>query len=280
MKTKRWTAYLQLLGFPDGLPFVLFCSLLGSLVSDSPPFLSIALSLAANLAVFCFAQIYKHICNAPGDTFSPSAFDPNPISQGTVSLHSARIGLYLVLILSLISAFMLSRMNIVLVSSAIVLTLALFNPNIRLSDRPMLGFTQRHFLYSAIFFLGSVFANPARTNLVEVLFPLLFMISFYLLYRVEEIRAENSQQQTISFWRIMFATAILVFGLVTFFLLRPLPFWVIGLWVFLVAIQLTVKHSFQPDPAPNQPLHLLKIFEVSGVVSFLIYLISVFFNTY
>ncbi len=259
---------------------MLFCSLMGSLVPEIPVFLAIGVSIAGNLAIFSFAQIYKHISNAPEDAFSPSKSDPNPISAGLVSLRAARIGVYLSLSLAVIASFLLNRLNIVLTMVSVVLTLALFHPNIRFSNRLFLGFNQRHFLYGGIFFLNSIIATQARPNTVEILFPMLFVVSYYLLIRVEEIRVAHPQHPTTGFWRIIFGASLLVSALLTFFLLRPLPFWVIALWAFLAAVQLSVSHSSQHEPNTLQPLYLLKVFEVSGVISFLVYLILIFIKPY
>lgn len=278
MKQNRWIAFLHLLGLPKGLPFVLFCSLLGSLVIEAASVHVIALAFAANLAIYCFAQVYKHLSNAPEDTFSPSKADPNPLSYGLVSPHSARIALYLAMIISLVGAFLLSRINIVLTISSILLSLALFHPNFRISNRLMLGFNQHHFLYGGIFLLNSVFANKINPAAIETLFPLLFVTSFYLLLRSEETRNELPQNQATTFWRILYASVLIISAGVTFLLLKPLPFWAIALWVFLTAVQLSINFSSRSDSDPHQHLYLFRAFEVSGVVCFLVYLTFVFIN--
>ena len=280
MKSKKWIAYLHLLGLPEGLPFVLFCSLLGSVVTTAPLFFTIALGFAVNLAIYCFAQIYKHISNAPEDTFSPSPSDPNPISFGLVNLRSTRIGLYLALLTALVGVFLLSRINIVLTFSTVLLTLALFHPNIRLSNHLALGFNQHHFLYGGIFLLNSIFANQTHTTAIEILFPFLFITSLYLLYRVEETQTSLPQHQTMTFWRILYASILVISAAVTFIILKPLPFLIIALWVFLAALQLSISFSKHSESSPHQYIYLFNVFEVSGVVSFLVYLIFVFINTY
>ena len=280
MKQNNRSAFFHLLGLPEGLPFVLFCSLLGSLVTEAAVLSGIALVFAANLAIYCFAQVYKHISNAPEDTFSPSKADPNPISYGLVSPHSARIALYLAMVTSLVAAFFLSRINIMLTLSSILLTLALFHPSIRISTRLILGFNQHHFLYGGIFLLNSIFASQTQPAAIEILFPLLFITGFYLLFRSEEVRTEHPQNQATTFWRILFASIVLISAGVTFLYLKPVPFWTIALWVFLTAVQLSINFSSQSDSNPHEHLHLFRVFEVSGVVSFLVYLIFVFINAF
>ncbi len=280
MKQNKRIAFFQLLGLPEGLPFVLFCSLLGSLLTLTPRLPIIAIAFAVNLAIYCFAQVYKHINNAPEDTFSPSKDDPNPISHGLVSLRLARITLYMALLTSLVGAFLLSRTNIVLTFSSILLTLALFQPNIRFSNRLMLGFNQRHFFYGGIFLLNCVFANPRSPAAIGIIFPMLFVTGFYLLFRAEEIRSTLPQHQTTSFWKVLFASIAAVSAAVTFLLVRPVPFWTIALWVFLAAVQLSINFSSQSESSLHQPLYLFRVFEVSGAVSFLVYLIFVFINTF
>ncbi len=280
MKQRSWIAYLNLLGLPEGLPFVLFCSILGSLLMDEPPFYIIGLSFASNLAIYCLAQVYKHICNAPEDIFSPSKSDPNPISSGLVSLHSSRITLFLALLTSLVVAFLLSRVNIVLTFSSFLLALVLFHPNIRLSNLPILSFNQHHFLYGGIFLLNSAFANQVHPIGIKILFPLLFVLSFYLLYRLEEVRTSSPQNQSSTFWGFLFGLTFLISMGVSFMLLRLLPFWGIALWVLLAAVQLSISYSAQTETGPFQRLYLLNVFEVSGVVSFLVYLVFIFINTY
>lgn len=276
MKQNRWTAFLHLLGLPEGLPFVLFCSLLGSLVTEAVVLSDIALAFAANLAIYCFAQVYKHISNAPEDAFSPAKADPNPIAYGLVSLHSARIALYFALITSLVAAFLLSRINIVLTLSSIFITLALFHTNIRISNRLMLGFNHRHFLYGGIFLLNSIFANQKHPAAIEILFPLIFISGLYLLFKSEEVRTELPQNQATMFWRIFFTAIVLISAAGTFLLLKPVPFWIIALWVFITAVQLSINFSSQSDFHPHQHLYQFRVFEVSGVVSFLVYLIFFF----
>jgi hypothetical protein len=280
MKQKKWNTFFNLLGLPEGLPFVLFCSLLGSLVSKAPALATIALAFATNLAIYCFAQVYKHISNAPVDTFSPSESDPNPISHGMVSLRLARIALFFALITSLIGAFLLSYINIVLTFTSILLTLALFHPNMRLSHNLLLSFNRHHFLYGGIFLLNSIFANLVRPAAIEILFPLLFVIGFYLLFRSEEVRMALPQEQTLPFLRIVSASILLIAAAVTFLLQKPVPFWLIALWVFLSAVQLSISFSSQSEYSPHQHLYLMRVFENSGVVTFLVYLIFVFINTF
>lgn len=280
MKQKNRFAYLYLLGLPEGLPFVLFCSLLGSFVSEASLFFTIALSLSANLAIYCFAQAYKHISNAPQDTFSPSTSDPNPISHGVISLRTARIGLYLALLTAVTTAFLLGLNNLILTFSAVLLTLALFHSNIRLSDHLMLGFNHRHFLYAGIFLLNSIVANQVDPSMLEMLFPLLLVTSHYLVYQMEEVRASLSQHQTITFWRFFFISIFLISAVATFTLLEPVPLWIIALWAFLASVQLSISFTNQAEAKPHRYLYLLRIFEISGVISFLVYFIFVFINTF
>ncbi len=279
MKNSNQLALFDLLGLPEGLPFVLFCSLLGSLVSETSPFSTIALSFAGNLAIYCFAQSYKHISNAPEDVFSASKADPNPISYGLMSLRTARIALFVALLTAGVSAFLLGSVNIVLTFSSILLTLALFHSNIRLSTRLMLGFNQHHYMYGAIFLLNNIFTNQVRPAAIEILFPLLFVASFYLLFRSEEMRAELSQSQSHTTWRILFASIALISAAATFIFLKPVPYWTLALWVFLTAVQLSVNFSTHSESGLHQNLYLFKVFEVSGAASFLVYLIFVYINT-
>ena len=280
MKQKNRFAYLYLLGLPEGLPFVLFCSLLGSFVSESPHFFTTALSFSANLAIYCFVQVYKHISNAPEDTFSPSTSDPNPISYGLVSLRSARIGLYLALLTAVTSAFLLGLNNLILTFSAVLLTLALFHSNIRLSDHLMLGFNQRHFMYAGIFLLNSIFTNRVHLSMIEMLFPLLLVTSLYIVFRLEEVRPSLPQHQTTTFWRFLFISILLISAVVTFTLLEPVPLWIIALWAFLASVQLSINFTKPAEANPHRYLYLLRIFEISGVISFLVYFIFVFITTF
>lgn len=279
MKNKNQLALFQLLGLPEGLPFVLFCSLLGSLVSEASMLSTIALSFTANLAIYCFAQVYKHISNAPEDALAPSKADPNPISYGMVGLRPARFALFSALLIGVISSFLLSSINIVLAFSSILLTMALFHPNIRFSNHLLLGFNQHHWIYGGIFLLSSIFANRTHPEVIEFLFPLLFITSLYLLFRLEESRTELPQSQAAAFWRILFASIALVAAAVTFILLKPVPFWTVALWVFLTAVQLSINFSSRSESSLHQPLYLFKVFEISGAASFLVYLIFVFINT-
>lgn len=259
---------------------MLFCSLLGSFVSEASLFFTIALSLSANLAIYCFAQAYKHISNAPQDTFSPSTSDPNPISHGVISLRTARIGLYLALLTAVTTAFLLGLNNLILTFSAVLLTLALFHSNIRLSDHLMLGFNHRYFLYAGIFLLNSIVANQVDPSMLEMLFPLLLVTSLYLVYRMEEVRASLPQHQTITFWRFFFISIFLISAVATFTLLEPVPLWIIALWAFLASVQLSISFTNQAEANPHRYLYLLRIFEISGVISFLVYFIFVFINTF
>lgn len=259
---------------------MLFCSLLGSLVTQTPHFFTIALGFSANLAIYCFAQAYKHISNAPEDTFSPSTSDPNPISFGLVSLRSARIGLYLALLTAITSAFLLGRINLIITFSTVLLTLALFHSSIRLSDHLMLGFNQHHFLYGGIFLLNSIFTNQIHPSMIEMLFPLLLVTSLYQVFRMEEVCASLPQHQTTTFWRFFFISILLISAVATFTLLEPVPLWIIALWAFLASVQLSISFTNQAEANPHRHLYLLKIFEISGVISFLVYFIFVFINTY
>ena len=279
MKQNTNFAFFYLLGLPEGLPFVLFCSLLGSLVSQTFPLSTIALSFTANLAIYCFVQSYKHISNAPEDACSPSPADPNPISNGQISMRTARIVMFSASLISIVSAFLLNSLNIVLIFSSIVLTLALFHPNTRFCNHPILGFNQRHFLYASIFLLNSIVANQFRPALIDIFFPLLFTASFYLLFRSEEIKLEYPQNQSGALWRISYASITAIAAAVTFILQKPVPFWTIALWVFLSAVQLSINLTSHQEPGHPQRLYLFRVFEISGVVSFLVYLTFVYIQS-
>lgn len=278
MKQKNRFAYLQLFGLPAGLSFVLFCSLLGSLVGDTTLYHTIALSLTSNLAFFAFTQAYKHLSYAPEDMFSPTRDEPNPISLGQVSLLNARIGLYLSLVIALVSAFALNRVNVILLVVAVIFTVALYHPNIRFSNRVMLSLSQRNFLLSAFFFLNSIWAGLQPPSVIELFFPLLFITSFYLLFGFEEARTASPQQQTTQFWLTLISSTLIISGGITFLLLGPVPYWIIALWLMLAAIQLIFARSVQTDPIPSKHPLRLKALEIAGAVSSLVYLIFRFIN--
>ena len=280
MKNKKQLAFFDLLGLPEGLPFVLFCSLLGSLISNTTPYSSIALSFAANLAIYSFAQIYKHISNAPENVFSPSKADPNPVSDGHVSLRTAQIALFVALLIAVVSAFLSGSINIMLTFSAFLLTVVLFHPNIRVSTHQMLGFNQHQVIFGGLFLLNSVFTNHVRPAAIEILFPLLFVSSFSLLFRLEEVRVEISQSQSTPSGRFLLASTFLISAAITFILLKPVPFWTLALWVFLAAVQFSVNFSVHSETGLPEHLVMFKVFEVSGAASFLVYLIFVYINTY
>ena len=247
-------------------------------MADTTLYHKIALSLTANLAFFAFTQAYKHLSYAPEDMFSPLQDEPNPISLGQVSLLNARIGLYLSLVIALVSSFALNRVNVVLLVVAVVFTVALYHPSLRFSNRIMLSLSQRSFLLSAFFFINSICSGLRQPSTVELFFPLLFVTCFYLLFGFEQARKPGLQQQTTQFWFTLISSMLITSGGITFLLLAPVPYWIIALWLMLAAILLIFARSAPPGSILNKQPLLLRSLELAGAVSFLVYLIFRFIN--
>jgi len=273
MLKARIESFTNLLGLPRSLSFVLFTSLLGGAFALSNDLIRVALIFASNLALLSFAQAYKHIHQAPADVLDPDPKDPNPIAQGELSLYSTRFAALLMFLLTLIPAWKLGGGNLILVLMGLLVSVSLYNPSIYLSSRPMFGLNSNNWILGALMMANAMLTTQNHFMVFEKLIPVLFVLSFYFLYRSFELKYCKKTGHLSNLMQFLVAVFVVLTALLTLFSLRPFPLWVIALLAFLIAIRLALRNTELPKENSNSIYMIFNYFDSSAAIAFLVYFI-------
>jgi len=263
-------SFTNLLGLPRSLSFVLFTSLLGSAFALSNDLIRVALIFASNLALLSFAQVYKHIHQAPADALEPDPKTPNPIARGELSLYSPRFAALLLFLFTLISAWKLGGGNLILVLMGLLVSVSLYNPSIYLSSRPMFGLSSHNWILGALMTANAMLTTQNHFMVFDKIIPILFVLSFYFLYRSFELKCCQKTGHLSNLMQALFAVFLLLTALLTLFSLKPFPLWVIALLVLLIAIRLALRNTELPKENSDSIYMIFNYFESSAAIAFLV----------
>jgi 4-hydroxybenzoate polyprenyltransferase len=229
--------------------FVIITSLLGAAVAKGFFGWKLVGVLAANLLAVAFAFMINDIEDAPDDALDPAKAKRNPVSAAELSVTTARLVAFSVALAAGLVYIFLGIWPLVTGLGCLVLAYLYSWRRIRLKSRPFADLISHGLMLSGLQFLAAYFAfEPAPFSRWGYPFVFIVAISLYgeLFNELRDLEGDrkagirhtaNFIGQKPAYWLMMGLLLVgICSGLVTIFVVRLIPNWVLLLLVAFTSI--------------------------------------------
>ncbi len=249
---KRLKGLLKLTRFNEYLYFVIITTLLGAASAGGNLDWRLIVVLAANWTAVGFAFMINIVEDAPDDAFLKEKANCNPVSAGMITPKAAYRFSYSVAGISALLFGFLGTWPFILGLLTLILGFLHANRHIRLKNIAFFDLLSHSMMLAGLQFLCSYFSYSTQFSM-NWYWPFVFlvMISIYKklsseIHDLKEVQAAQCHHtaaalgEKTSHILILIVLIIATFsGMVTFFLINLIPYWVLIIMAILAVIFIT-----------------------------------------
>jgi 4-hydroxybenzoate polyprenyltransferase len=251
---KQLNGLIRLTRYKEYPFFVIITSLLGAAAAHGVLGWKLIGVLIANILAVAFAFMINDVEDAPEDSLDPAKVKRNPVSAADLSARTGRLASFCV---AVAAALLYAFLGIwPLITGVICLIIAYFYSwrRVRLKSRPIADLVSHGLMLAGLQFLAAYFTFEPVPFLRWV-YPFMFVVGFSLYGEIfNELRDLAGDKQAgikhtanlighrAAYWLMSGLLLIgLGSGVVTIFIIRLIPVWVLLLWAAIAVILITPK---------------------------------------